>query len=379
MLADVRPEAVLHFAAKSLVGASQQQPEDYWHTNVGGSLALLEAMRAADCRRIVFSSTAATYGEPESVPIREDAPTRPTNTYGASKLAVDHMLTSYAVAHGFAAVSLRYFNVAGAAYGLGERHATETHLIPLALQVAAGQRESLTVFGEDYPTPDGTCIRDYVHVGDLADAHLLALPAPAAGEHRIYNLGNGTGFSVQEVVDAVREVTGHPVPVDRRRAPGRATPRSWSPPATASAPTSAGRPQHTDLAGIVRDAWDVARRALSRSARRRCGACVVAVRRLGLRRRADPEAGDPPSVELEHRQRAALDLDRCRRPRAAGRARRARSRRPSRTGRRAARRPVDLGEVVEVEQAVDLARAAGRLLAVLRARPPRRTRRRSPR
>ena len=213
MLADVRPEAVLHFAAKSLVGVSQQQPEDYWHTNVGGSLALLEAMRAADCRRIVFSSTAATYGEPESVPIREDAPTRPTNTYGASKLAVDHMLTSYAVAHGFAAVSLRYFNVAGAAYGLGERHATETHLIPLALQVAAGQRESLTVFGEDYPTPDGTCIRDYVHVGDLADAHLLALPAPAAGEHRIYNLGNGTGFSVQEVVDAVREVTGHPVPV----------------------------------------------------------------------------------------------------------------------------------------------------------------------
>src|SRR5215212_2102802 len=130
VLADVRPEAVLHFAAKSLVGVSQQQPEDYWQTNVGGSLALLEAMRAADCRRIVFSSTAATYGEPESVPIREDAPTRPTNTYGASKLAVDHMLTSYAVAHGFAAVSLRYFNVAGAAFGLGERHATETHLIP---------------------------------------------------------------------------------------------------------------------------------------------------------------------------------------------------------------------------------------------------------
>ena len=153
VLADVRPEAVLHFAAKSLVGVSQQQPEDYWHTNVGGSLALLEAMRAADCRRIVFSSTAATYGEPESVPIREDAPTRPTNTYGASKLAVDHMLTSYAVAHGFAAVSLRYFNVAGAAFGLGERHATETHLIPIALQVAAGQRESLTVFGERLPDP----------------------------------------------------------------------------------------------------------------------------------------------------------------------------------------------------------------------------------
>jgi UDP-glucose 4-epimerase len=259
VLAEVRPEAVLHFAAKSLVGASQQQPEDYWHTNVGGSLALLEAMRAAGCRRIVFSSTAATYGEPESVPIREDAPTRPTNTYGASKLAVDHMLTSYAVAHDFAAVSLRYFNVAGAAYGLGERHTTETHLIPIALQVAAGQRDSLAVYGHDYPTPDGTCIRDYVHVGDLADAHLLALPAAAPGEHRIYNLGNGTGFSVQEVVEAVREVTGHPVPVvvSARRAgdPAQLVASSeriqvdlgWT-------------PKHTDLPGIVRDAWDVFRR-----------------------------------------------------------------------------------------------------------------------
>jgi UDP-glucose 4-epimerase len=259
VLAEVRPEAVLHFAAKSLVGASQQQPEDYWHTNVGGSLALLEAMRAAGCRRIVFSSTAATYGEPESVPIREDAPTRPSNTYGASKLAVDHMLTSYAVAHDVAAVSLRYFNVAGAAYGLGERHTTETHLIPIALQVAAGRRAFLAVYGDDYPTPDGTCIRDYVHVGDLADAHLLALPAAGPGEHRIYNLGNGTGFSVQEVVEAVREVTGHPVPVEvgARRAgdPAQLVASSeriqvelgWT-------------PKHTDLPGIVRDAWDVFRR-----------------------------------------------------------------------------------------------------------------------
>lgn len=258
VLADVRPDAVLHFAARSLVGVSQQQPEDYWSTNVGGSLALLEAMRAADCRRIVFSSTAATYGEPDTVPIREDAPTRPTNTYGASKLAVDHMLTSYAVAHGFAAVSLRYFNVAGAAFGLGERHATETHLIPLALEVAAGQRESLTVFGRDYPTPDGTCIRDYVHVEDLSDAHLLALPAPSAGEHRIYNLGNGTGFSVQEVVHAAREVTGHPIPtVDGPRRPGD--------PARLVAAGDRIRselgwvPRHTDLTGIVRDAWAVAR------------------------------------------------------------------------------------------------------------------------
>src|SRR5437763_9296354 len=213
VLADVRPEAVLHFAAKSLVGVSQQRPEEYWDTNVAGSLALLEAMRAVDCRRIVFSSTAATYGEPEQVPIREDAPTRPTNTYGATKLAVDAMLTSYAVAHGFAAVSLRYFNVAGAAFGRGERHATETHLIPLALQVATGARQSLTVFGQDYPTPDGTCIRDYIHVEDLADAHLLALERLAAGRGLHYNLGTGRGYSVREVVRTVEEVTKLKVPV----------------------------------------------------------------------------------------------------------------------------------------------------------------------
>ena len=172
------------------------------------------------------------------------------------------MLTSYAVAHGFAAVSLRYFNVAGAAFGLGERHATETHLIPIALQVAAGQRESLTVFGDDYPTPDGTCIRDYVHVADLADAHLLALPAPAAGEHRIYNLGNGTGFSVQEVVDAVREVTGHPVPVEvgERRAGDPAQLVASSDRIRADLGWT---PQHTDLAGIVRDAWEISRARLS--------------------------------------------------------------------------------------------------------------------
>src|ERR671917_1496025 len=203
VLAEVRPEAVLHFAAKSLVGQSQVEPGIYWDTNVAGTLALLEAMRAADCRRIVFSSTAATYGEPEQVPIREDAQTRPTNTYGATKLAVDAMLTSYAAAHSFAAVSLRYFNVAGAAHGLGERHATETHLIPIALQVAAGQREHLTIYGQDYPTPDGTCIRDYIHVADLADAHLLALEATEPDDPRteptaergllICNLGNSGG------------------------------------------------------------------------------------------------------------------------------------------------------------------------------------------
>src|SRR3954470_19927171 len=259
VLADVRPEAVLHFAAKSLVGVSQQRPEEYWDTNVCGSLALLEAMRAAGCRRIVFSSTAATYGEPEQVPIREDAPTRPTNTYGATKLAVDAMLTSYAVAHDLAAVSLRYFHVAGAAYGLGERHPTEPHLIPIALQVAAGRRASMTVYGQDYPTPDGTCIRDYIHVADLADAHLLALTAPAPGEHRVYNLGNGTGFSVQQVIDAVREVTGHPVPVvvGKRRAGDPAQLVASSDRIRADLGWA---PRHTDLAGIVRDAWDVAGR-----------------------------------------------------------------------------------------------------------------------
>src|ERR671932_168269 len=258
VLAEVRPEAVLHFAAKSLVGESQVTPEIYWDTNVCGTLALLEAMRAADCRRIVFSSTAATYGEPEQVPIPEDAPTRPTNTYGATKLAVDAMLTSYAVAHSFAAVSLRYFNVAGAAFGRGERHATETHLIPLALQVATGQRESLTVFGEDYPTPDGTCIRDYIHVEDLSDAHLLALGAPSPGEHRIYNLGNGFGFSVQQVVDAVREVTGPPIPVvvGERRAGDPAQLVASSDRIRADLGWA---PRHTDLTGIVRDAWELVR------------------------------------------------------------------------------------------------------------------------
>ncbi|WP_336028053.1 UDP-glucose 4-epimerase GalE [Geodermatophilus sp. FMUSA9-8] len=257
VLAEVRPEAVLHFAAKSLVGESQVKPEIYWEHNVGGSLALLEAMRAVDCRRIVFSSTAATYGEPDQVPIREDAQTRPTNTYGATKLAVDAMLTSYATAYDFAAVSLRYFNVAGAAYGRGERHTTETHLIPIALQVAAGTRKAMTVYGEDYPTPDGTCIRDYIHVSDLADAHLLALTAPQPGEHRVYNLGNGTGFSVQQVVDAVREVTGHPVPVQvgERRAGDPAQLVAASDRIRADLGWS---PRHTDLTGIVRDAWEVA-------------------------------------------------------------------------------------------------------------------------
>ena len=207
-------DGVLHFAAKALVAESVEHPETYWHNNVVGSLALLDAMRANAVPRLVFSSTAAVYGQPDEVPIPETAPARPTNPYGASKLAVDMMITSEATAHGLGATSLRYFNVAGASDGCGERHATETHLIPIALQVVRGDREALAVFGDDYPTPDGTCIRDYVHVDDLAEAHLLALGASTPGLHRIYNLGNGAGFSVLDVVEAVRRVTGHPVPTE---------------------------------------------------------------------------------------------------------------------------------------------------------------------
>lgn len=205
-------EAVLHFAAKSLVGESVEQPGRYWAHNLGGTLALLDAMHERGVRRIVFSSTAATYGEPERSPIEESDPTRPTNPYGASKLAVDTALTAYAGLRGLGAVSLRYFNVAGAYGRYRERHTVETHLIPNVLKVATGERESVHVFGTDYPTPDGTCVRDYIHVADLARAHLLALDAATEGRHEIYNLGNGTGFSVQEVISVCREVTGHEIP-----------------------------------------------------------------------------------------------------------------------------------------------------------------------
>ncbi|MEU0696123.1 UDP-glucose 4-epimerase GalE [Streptomyces niveus] len=252
-------DAVLHFAASSQVGESVARPEKYWDNNVGGSMALLEAMRAAGVRKLVFSSTAATYGEPVSTPITETDPTAPTSPYGATKLAVDHMIGGECVAHGLAAVSLRYFNVAGAYGSYGERHDPESHLIPLVLQVALGTRESISVYGDDYPTPDGTCVRDYIHVADLADAHLLALTAAAEGEHLICNLGNGSGFSVREVIETVRTVTGHPVPEV-------AAPRRAGDPAVlvASAATARERlgwsPGRADLAGIVADAWAFARR-----------------------------------------------------------------------------------------------------------------------
>ncbi|MET7359074.1 UDP-glucose 4-epimerase GalE [Streptomyces sp. NPDC005562] len=252
-------DAVLHFAAFSQVGESVVKPEKYWDNNVGGTMALLAAMRDADVRRLVFSSTAATYGEPVHTPITETDPTAPTSPYGASKLAVDHMISGEAAAHGLAAVSLRYFNVAGAYGDCGERHDPESHLIPLVLQVAQGRREAINVFGDDYPTPDGTCVRDYIHVADLAEAHLLAVDAATPGEHLICNLGNGNGFSVREVIETVREVTGHPIPEVM-------APRRGGDPAVLVASAATAReklgwnPTRADLAGIVADAWAFARR-----------------------------------------------------------------------------------------------------------------------
>ncbi|HEX3622934.1 MAG TPA: UDP-glucose 4-epimerase GalE [Acidimicrobiales bacterium] len=205
-------DAVLHFAALSLVGESVQHPVRYFRTNLGGTLNLLDAMRAARVRRLVFSSTAATYGEPESVPIDETAPTRPTNPYGASKVAVDAAIGFEAAASGLGAVSLRYFNVAGASGPLGELHDPETHLIPNVLKVALGEAEAVSIFGTDYPTADGTAVRDYIHVDDLARAHLLALAGTMSPGHRIFNLGNGAGFSVRQVVDTARLVTGCQIP-----------------------------------------------------------------------------------------------------------------------------------------------------------------------
>ncbi|MFF0146265.1 UDP-galactose 4-epimerase [Amycolatopsis sulphurea] len=248
-------DGVLHFAAKSLVGESMTDPAKYWEGNVVTSLRLLEAMQANGTPRLVFSSTAATYGQPEVSPIQETAPTQPTNTYGASKLAIDHAITSFARAHGLAAVSLRYFNVAGAYGSFGERHTTETHLIPLVLQVASGDREHISLYGDDYPTPDRTAVRDYIHVVDLADAHLLALQHATAGAHRIYNLGSGTGFSVLEVVESCRRVTGHAIPAVV--APRRAGDPAVLVASSAKAGEELGwAPKRTDLDGIVADAWE---------------------------------------------------------------------------------------------------------------------------
>jgi UDP-glucose 4-epimerase len=257
LLREHRIDCVMHFAALIAAGESVADPLSYYENNTAGTISLLRAMKAAGCKRIVFSSTAAVYGEPQTTPIVETAPQQPINPYGWSKWCVERVLKDYAASDpGFAFVSLRYFNVAGAAAdgSLGEEHDPETHLIPLLLLAALGRREPAMVFGTDYPTPDGTCIRDYIHVEDLCDAHILAMDALGPGEGRFYNLGIGRGYSVREVVDAARQVTGMEVPVrfgDRR--PG-------DPAVLFADAQKIGRelgwaPRYTELAAIIATAW----------------------------------------------------------------------------------------------------------------------------
>jgi UDP-glucose 4-epimerase len=251
-------DGVLHFAALSLVGESVEQPGRYYRNNVGGTLNLLDAMQKAGVPRLVFSSTAAVYGEPEEVPIPENAPTLPTNPYGGSKLAADQLIGFYAGAHGLSATSLRYFNVAGASGDFGEDHEPETHLIPLVLETALGERENVKIFGTDYPTDDGTAVRDYIHVEDLGWAHLLALDAAGEasqkGEHHVYNLGNGSGFSVRQVIEVAQEVTGRPI--EAVEAPRRAGDPPVLVASSASIQAELGwRPKKPELSDMISDAW----------------------------------------------------------------------------------------------------------------------------
>ena len=250
-------QAVMHFAAFSLVGESVEKPLLYYRNNVANTITLLEAMQRHGIRHFIFSSTAAVYGEPRQTPITEDHPCSPTNPYGASKLAVERLLHDTANATGMSFCILRYFNAAGAdaSGNIGERHQPESHLIPLVLQVATGERRSISLFGEDYPTPDGTCLRDYVHVSDLTRAHLLALEALLkGGGNAIYNLGNSTGYSVKQVIDTAREITAHPIPaVTAERRAGD--------PAILIADSShireqlGWRPEYESLEAIIRSAW----------------------------------------------------------------------------------------------------------------------------
>ena len=246
-------DGVLHFAALSLVGESVEEPERYYRNNVCGTLNLLDAMRESGAGRLVFSSTAAVYGEPQKVPIRETAPALPTNPYGSSKLAVDRLIGAVTEARRLAATSLRYFNVAGASGRFGEDHHPETHLIPLVLKAAA-ESSSVKIFGTDYPTRDGTAVRDYIHVEDLGRAHLLALEAAEPGEHRVYNLGNGAGFSVREVVEAARSVTGREIEaVEAAR-------RAGDPPALVASSDEiradlGWKPEKPELEAMISDAW----------------------------------------------------------------------------------------------------------------------------
>ena len=252
-------DGVMHFAALIEAGESMVKPEIYFRNNTASTLSLLEAVLAKGPKKLVFSSTAAVYGEPETVPIPEDARLQPTNAYGESKLLVEHMLRWFNRIHGLRYASLRYFNVAGAPEGpngvtRGEAHEPESHLIPLILDVALGKRQSIRIYGDDYPTPDGTCIRDYIHVSDLADAHLLALGALEKQDRLIYNLGNGKGFSVREVIESARRVTGHPIPAEVQ-------PRRAGDPAVLVASSEKAikelgwKPRYAELDEILRTAW----------------------------------------------------------------------------------------------------------------------------
>ena len=256
VLSHERIDAVMHFAAFALVAESVADPGLYYHNNVGGTLSLLDAMRDAGVGRIVFSSTCATYGEPARVPISEDTPQRPVNPYGYTKLVIERALADYAAAYGFGYATLRYFNACGAdpEGRRGEDHDPETHAIPLALMAALGQREGFTILGDDYPTPDGTCVRDYVHVDDLADAHLRALDRLTDGEGLCLNLGTGRGFSVREVAESCRRVSGREIRLDRGpRRPGDA-PELVADPSRAKS-VLGWEPRYTEIDAIVETAW----------------------------------------------------------------------------------------------------------------------------
>src|SRR2546421_9563894 len=252
ILERLRPEAVMHFAANALVGESMQNPTKYFRNNIASGLNLLDAMIAAEVRRLVFSSTCATFGPPERVPIDEETPQRPINPYGESKLAFEKILRWYDVIHGLRFVSLRYFNAAGASERFGEDHRCETHLIPNVLKVALGEKKHVEIFGTDYETPDGTCIRDYIQIIDLADAHILAM---APGKQGFYNLGNGDGYSVREVIATCEKVAGKKTPIiEKQRRPG-------NPPKLVASAEKAKRelgwkPKYPKLEQIVATAWE---------------------------------------------------------------------------------------------------------------------------
>lgn len=255
-------DAVIHFAANSLVGESMMNPLKYYDNNLCGTKVLLEAMVAHNVRKIVFSSTAATYGEPVNIPILETDPTHPTNTYGETKLAMERMFHWVGKAHGLRYVSLRYFNACGAHKSgkIGEMHQPETHLIPIILQVPLGKRESVSIYGEDYDTRDGTCVRDYIHVTDLAQAHILAVEyLNRGGKSDIFNLGNGVGFTVKEVIECARKVTGHPIPAIS--APRRAGDPAQLVASSEKAKNILGwNPQYDDLETIIASAWNFHRK-----------------------------------------------------------------------------------------------------------------------